>query len=687
MPIIKKLREILIFSICGILFELDYAKVVACCDDLEENIGNESQISLKRNSLPIDVISRENNHNSFGALSPLHGRLVILYGTSTSGKTSIGRELEKMGWVHMELDSFCSKKLFNTVRRILPHDYEICEKYLTKIGMLHVFLGNRQRPIYRNSSDVEGVSLCSVSIANILSKLGDVYKEVSVTDILQEITEESLRAVSERRSVVLDAFLMQEHIDTIKFFLRGYPVTFVLNYCPFRVLCTRVLQRNIFAHATNPDEFRSPAMVFEQFASFYRPRRHLREINLGALSRKDIDLENRQSNLGSIGPTWSTGAKYDLIFEKFNLIRENTIVVSTDFLPDYILNSEGYEPQDCAKFIIAQEALKGLEETYRKSFSAQLADLEAFHNSHKNQRSLFILMGTSSSGKSSLLEEFERNNQFVILLKTRELWKNMVFDHLRQRNKEAFDSLFQVFGDSLFGFLFCSLDDPIIGRKFRGRVDRATLLTQLETLQNLSKPYINEFYPKRNFLIPELVRRILSLGKDVVLDNVPNKQDLSLFSQMNPYVVLVYCPFDKLSSRIKRRNLEDDVLEWRPTLGVYEEFASFFRSKVPNENVRSLGFLRKRKVSSCIDTGFKTQSEEGVTFGSLQKIIPNEELRTFKSKVLQNMGFDEADKVEIVTRYIQPSFVINTSRLLPQQAAMLFQAYINWVSMSNRHRQ
>jgi hypothetical protein len=265
----------------------------------------------------------------------------------------------------------------------------------------------------------------------------------------------------------------------------------------------------------------------------------------------------------------------------------------------------------------------------------------------------------------------------------------MVFDHLRQHNKEAFDSLFQVFGDSLFGFLFCSLDDPIIVRKFKGRVDRAeaTLFTQLEILQNLSKPYIKEFYPKRNFLIPELVRRVLSLGRDVVLDNVPNKQDLSLFTQMNPYVVLVYCPFDKLSSRIQRRNLEDDVLEWRPTLGVYEEFASFFRSKEPSENIKSLGSLKRQKVLSLIDVGFKTQSEEGITFGSLQRAIQTEELGAFKVKILKNIGLSKAEKVDIVPRYyIQPNFVINTSRLLPQQAAMLFQTYINWVSMSNSHK-
>jgi hypothetical protein len=678
MPIIKKLREILVFSLCTMLFELSYAEAVAGRDDLSEDHGNKSQICLRRSSSPVEVISRENSRSNFGTSYPVHGRLVILYGTSTSGKTSIGRELERMGWVHMELDNFCSKKLFSTVKAILPHDYETCEKYLTKIGMLHVFLGNRQQPIYRNPFDVEGVSLCSVSIANILSKLGDVYKEVSVTDILQEITEESLRAVFERRSVVLDAFLMQEHIDIIKFFLRDYPATFILNYCPFRVLCARVLQRNVFAYAANPDEFRSPTMVFEQFASFYRPRRHLREVNLGVLSRKDIDLENRRSNLDSIGPTWSTGDKYDLFLKKFGLKRRSTIVISTDFLPDYMLNSEGYEPQDCAKFIIAQEALKGLEETYRKSFSAQLADLEAFYNSQKNQRSLFILMGTSSSGKSSLLEEFARDNRSVILLKTRELWKNMVFDYLRQRNKEAFDSLFQVSGDSLFGFLFCSLDDPIIGRKFKARIDRATLLIQLETLQNLSKPYIKEFYPKRDFLIPELVRRVLSLGKDVVLDNVPNKQDLSFFSQMNPSIILVYCSFDKLSSRIEKRNLEDDVLEWRPTLGVYEEFASFFRSKEPNENIKRLGSLKRQKILSLIDAGFKIQAKEGVTFGSLQRAVQAEELGAFKLKILKNIGFSKAEKVDIVPRYIQPNFVINTSCLTPRKTAMLFDAYIRW---------
>ena len=122
-------------------------------------------------------------------------------------------------------------------------------------------------------------------------------------------------------------------------------------------------------------------------------------------------------------------------------------------------------------------------------------------------------------------------------------------------------------------------------------------------------------------------------------------------------------------------------------MGVYEEFASFFRSKEPSENIKSLGSLKRQKVLSLIDVGFKTQSEEGITFGSLQRAIQTEELGAFKVKILKNIGLSKAEKVDIVPRYyIQPNFVINTSRLLPQQAAMLFQTYINWVSMSNSHK-
>jgi hypothetical protein len=333
-----------------------------------------------------------------------------------------------------------------------------------------------------------------------------------------------------------------------------------------------------------------------------------------------------------------------------------------------------------------------LQYVYKKSFSAQLADLKAFGETRNNQK-LFILMGTSSCGKSSLMKEFAKDNPSFIFLKTRELWKKMVLEHLRSNNRKAFDSLFEVFGDSLFGFLFCSLeenislDNPIIRKKFTNINKDHLFLKKLQELQKHAKTYVEEhylnFFLKRNFLIPEEVKKVLSLGRNVVLDNVPNKKDLSLFESMSPHLILVYCPFEDLSARIRTRNLEDDILEWRPILGVYEEFTTFFRAKEAKDNIKSVGVLSKAQLNYQIDIEFKAQLEEEKKMDSLQRrmriITPIENLTAFKTKLLQNMGLDKAEEIELVPHHFRPNLIINTHYLSPQHSSILFQKYVNHI--------
>lgn len=181
-------------------------------------------------------------------------KIIFLNGTTTSGKSSIAKELENL-LVEKQLDV-----------AIVAIDSFIVPAILKELAWR-----------WANSFFTGTASI------NLITP--DEMKEIALNcrkDLCFAVQE----AYSQGKTVIIDDVMYrQDQIDFYNEAFQGFNVYKVLVYCPISTLINRVIQRN---NASGLTEQRSVYQALDQFSNLYKKEGN-RQLGISVLSRPDLE--------------------------------------------------------------------------------------------------------------------------------------------------------------------------------------------------------------------------------------------------------------------------------------------------------------------------------------------------------------------------------------------------------------
>ncbi len=235
-----------------------------------------------------------------------NGRLVVLDGVSSAGKSSIVREL----------------LYFNkTYKGIAIDDYGN-----------PIFLEQQKNPVPRDG---------------FLSKLGAAE---------QKMFHEISQLLATGQNIILDTVLAGlqgiESIERNLKFLNPFNGILILIYCPLGILVQRLLARNKKAREQNrPEDERTLTHALQQFSVMYKRREHHNEVVLGQLSKKEV-LDACHEVLPEFKGDEDVFANFKAkILQNLGLLDNETMPITTRIPYNFIVSTAQRSSHDCALII------------------------------------------------------------------------------------------------------------------------------------------------------------------------------------------------------------------------------------------------------------------------------------------------------------------------------------------------
>jgi chloramphenicol 3-O-phosphotransferase len=277
----------------------------------------------------------------------LQGKIIILNGTSTAGKSSIIEKFDS-SYEHIALDIF------------VPQEWaRILEK---KTGKKHEVLINI------NESEEE-----SDKLDQQIKEAGFSEKQAEkIWDSMHERMFQKIRNLAlQNKNVVVDTIVDEDKVirQCLEAFHGLQNVFWVLVYCPFSNLVERARVRK---------KREGRAMLFAQplahFYHLYKAKENDNEVNLGPLYRKELDAAWQEArSYGDYGDFGISDEQFDKSAaharQKLDLDNKDVVVVTPRLAYDCIVNSIKPPEQNATQIEACIAKIQGetaQEKNYRK---------------------------------------------------------------------------------------------------------------------------------------------------------------------------------------------------------------------------------------------------------------------------------------------------------------------------------
>jgi len=328
-----------------------------------------------------------------------------------------------------------------------------------------------------------------------------------------------------------------------------------------------------------------------------------------------------------------------------------------------------------------------LQKIIDNSFQTQFKDYA--HFGQYGMGDLVVLVGTSTAGKTSIiraLKELESNRIedgvdlrfFATALKIIIQYNPNEVEILRKVMKTPFDIPHAVHIDQRSWKTGISIEDKMEAEKAIKQIQKTHASfseKEFENIDNLNRNIELEMFDD----VLESTRR----GKNIIFD-VLNTDALAKHILMRNFngpmrVVLTYCPFKVLSSRMERRNTEavasGELHNQRIGDFPLRQFSEVYTKKEKGQ--RTFERLTRDQVIRAFDENFDkgiaARHERDLSNGRVPK-SPEEILREKEERrdtFLNNLGFKEGvDAVEVSPKNQDfYDFVVDSSRLTAEESA------------------
>ena len=289
-----------------------------------------------------------------------------------------------------------------------------------------------------------------------------------------------------------------------------------------------------------------------------------------------------------------------------------------------------------------------------------------------------IFIGCSSCGKTTTGNTFFQKYQNSILFEHDKVWISKGKEFLLEKHHSKFKQLYDIFKENVYILLSHSLESDLVSAVLKSvpegfEMDHS-ILEDVKILQDLVMSNSKMIYNSATNSIIKQAALELSKGKIVIIDKFFKEEDFYIFKTIDPFYITIYCPFVNLFERVEKRNIEalesKDILNYRYPLEVMEQYVSLFRARQESDIHPTLETLKASQVKKILSAAL----EENTCYQPFYF----DNLEHFTEKVLQKLGFNTKDIIEIVPRY-PSNFFINSVLDLNNQLTKIMPAIMNKV--------
>jgi len=246
-------------------------------------------------------------YKKFQRKTVMQGQLIIIDGASSSGKTSVIKELMPL---------LCSS-----------YQYVAVDDFVSEI-----FVEHQKKPLSEKEFLARVIERCDLMYAKIRELIAQ-GKNVILDTVLTGLEgEKSVR-------------------DTLAK-LEGLSRNIVLVYCPLPVLVERIKKRNEQASRENkPHEIRSMFLPISQFGHIYRPIKDNGEPVLGKLTRADVERACAATEKEFTGDTEKFEQFKQHLFSQLGVAEREEVTLTTRLSYDLIVDTSVLSPSEAAHSI------------------------------------------------------------------------------------------------------------------------------------------------------------------------------------------------------------------------------------------------------------------------------------------------------------------------------------------------
>ncbi len=188
--------------------------------------------------------------------SKCFGKVLIVNGPSSSGKTTLSKSLKKLGFTHYSMDEVVSEIDIEDMRSWFPW----IDETFTRRDVLHIWSGFKIDTTQYNADQ----------LTRLKNLLPEIYNSpnISSAEIFKRLYYKAIELIFSGFDVVIDLSI-EDPTQFISLF-NSYPVVSITLYSPIeQVLSNCILRNNTALQTNNPLEYRLPSCVLEQYKKFF----------------------------------------------------------------------------------------------------------------------------------------------------------------------------------------------------------------------------------------------------------------------------------------------------------------------------------------------------------------------------------------------------------------------------------
>ncbi len=190
--------------------------------------------------------------------SKCYGKVLVINGVSSSGKTTLSKALTKYGFHHISVDDVSVDLYYEEIKKLLPSITNA--KSLTKTDILDIVFNLSLPDKQYTEEQLEQKRVITQQLALLESEL---LLSVSSQKRIERMFEEAKQYIYRGENVVIDTVMVKHGVqDFMSFF--NFPNKIVLLYTP--------LEQNLMNCFLRPlHDYRCPTQIIYQFIDIYQP--------------------------------------------------------------------------------------------------------------------------------------------------------------------------------------------------------------------------------------------------------------------------------------------------------------------------------------------------------------------------------------------------------------------------------
>lgn len=284
------------------------------------------------------------------------GKVVVINGTSSSGKSTLAKYTIKLGFNIINVDKICDQILFDYFNATILSLMSKIQDFLTSDDLRKIYFKHKINKDKYNVVEQK----CIIDLEHQIKEnnMEEILeKSLSDKNIYNRVYDEAKKFIFSGQNVVIDTVLTSnQEIDLLFWSFHYYKVSMLLLYSPLEMNLEKCFLRNQISLKQDLCDYRSPSQVIEQYLLFYTfecnpqdKQKILEKVNklqvIGTLT--DVEQESRElfhqihNSIDYDRTTKSIDTTRDFVEKAYTSMKldqsEQNIFVTTEIKYDYIL--------------------------------------------------------------------------------------------------------------------------------------------------------------------------------------------------------------------------------------------------------------------------------------------------------------------------------------------------------------